>query len=69
MVLLRNYGVSKRGRTRFDLISRDGTIANIGLEPGIDPLGEVEEVAVGEHLLLFCRSHRTPASALVRGPP
>ena len=44
----------KQARThafRFD--SRDGTIANIGLEPGIDPLGEVEEVAVGEHLLLF----------------
>ncbi|MCY4558686.1 MAG: Piwi domain-containing protein [Chloroflexi bacterium] len=36
---------------RFD--SRDGRIANIGLEAGIDPLGEIEEVLVGEHLLLL----------------
>lgn len=44
----------KHGQThafRFD--SRNGTIANIGLRPDIKPIGEVAEVAVGEHLLLF----------------
>ena len=39
---------------RFD--SRDGKIANIGLEPRIDPKGKVENVAVGEHLLLFAEA-------------
>lgn len=39
---------------RFD--SRDGKIANIGLEPRIDPKGKVEDVAVGEHLLLFAEA-------------
>lgn len=44
----------EHGRThafRFD--SRDGKIVNIGLEPQIDPMGEIEDVVVGEHLLLF----------------
>ena len=36
---------------RFD--SRDGTIVNIGLRSGIDPIGETNEVAVGQHLWLF----------------
>ena len=36
---------------RFD--HRDGTIVNIGLQPGIRPMGEIEQVPVGEHLLLF----------------
>ena len=37
----------------FRFNPREGTIVNIGLRPGIDPMGEVEEVAVGDHLLLF----------------
>ena len=44
----------EHGRThafRFDL--RDKTIVNIGLRPGIAPMGENQEVTVGEHLLLF----------------
>ena len=36
---------------RFD--ARDGTIANIGLYPGNNPLGDVGEVAADDHLLLF----------------
>lgn len=36
---------------RFDL--RDGEIANVGLKAGVDPMGTVEEVPIGEHLLLF----------------
>lgn len=39
---------------RFD--ARDGKIVNIGLRPGIEPMGEVEEVAVGEHLLLLAEA-------------
>jgi hypothetical protein len=36
---------------RFD--ARKGTIANIGLQPGIEPMGEIEEARVGENLLLL----------------
>ena len=36
---------------RFD--ARDGLIANIGLHPDIDPLGEIDDVPVNGHLLLF----------------
>src|ERR1043166_4823797 len=36
---------------RFD--ARDSTIANIGLQSGIEPMGEIEEVRVGDHLLLM----------------
>ena len=39
---------------RFDL--RDGRIANIGLRPAIEPMGEIEQVAVGEHLLLLAEA-------------
>lgn len=45
---------SKTHAFRFD--SRDGTIANIGLEPGIDPLGDVEEARVAENLLLLAEA-------------
>ena len=44
----------KHGKThafRFD--ARDGKIANISVQPGIEPMGEIEEVAVGKHLLLL----------------
>ena len=44
----------QHGRThafRFD--ARDGKISNIGLRPGIEPMGKTEEVAVGAHLLLL----------------
>ena len=47
----------EHGRThafRFD--ARDGKIANIGLRPGIEPMGEIDEVAVGEHLLLLAEA-------------
>ena len=36
---------------RFD--ARDGMIANIGLQPGIEPMGEIKEARVGENLLLL----------------
>lgn len=36
---------------RFD--ARDGSIANIGLRPDIDPMGEIDEVPVNGHLLLL----------------
>ena len=36
---------------RFD--ARDGTIANIGLHPRVDPLGDVGEVPTDDHLLLL----------------
>ena len=36
---------------RFD--ARDGKVANIGLHPDIEPLGDIEEVDVGHHLLLL----------------
>jgi hypothetical protein len=36
---------------RFD--ARDGTIANIGLQPGIEPMGEIKEARAGENLLLL----------------
>ena len=36
---------------RFD--SRDGKIASIGLRAGTDPMGMLEKVPVGEHLLLI----------------
>lgn len=36
---------------RFD--ARDGKIVNIGLGPDVEPLGEIEEVEVGQHLLLL----------------
>ena len=39
---------------RFD--ARDGKIANIGLRPGIEPMGEIDEVAVREHLLLLAEA-------------
>ncbi len=39
---------------RFD--ARDGMIANIGLGPGIEPFGQLEEVVVGEHLLLLAEA-------------
>src|SRR6266446_615070 len=32
---------------RFD--ARDGTIANIGLQSGIEPMGEIDEARVGEN--------------------
>jgi hypothetical protein len=47
----------EHGRThafRFD--ARDEKIANIGLRPGIEPMGEIDEVAVGEHLLLLAEA-------------
>ena len=45
------------GRThafRFD--ARSETIVNIGVRPHIEPMGEVEEVDVGEHLLLLAEA-------------
>ena len=39
---------------RFD--SRDGTITSIGVRPGVEPMGEVEDVAVDEHLLLLAEA-------------
>ena len=47
----------EHGRThafRFD--ARDGKITNIGLRPGIEPMGNIDEVAVGEHLLLLAEA-------------
>ena len=44
----------KHGMThafRFD--ARDGKIANISVQPGIEPMGAIEDVAVGKHLLLL----------------
>lgn len=44
----------ENGRThafRFD--ARSKTIVNIGVRPNIEPMGDVEEVVVGEHLLLL----------------
>ena len=48
---------SEHGRThvfRFD--ARDRMIANISLAPHIEPMGEVEEVTVGENLLLLAEA-------------
>jgi hypothetical protein len=39
---------------RFD--ARDGTIANIGLLPGIEPMGKIEEARVGDNLLLLAEA-------------
>lgn len=39
---------------RFD--SRTGEILNVSIEPGIKPLGNIEEVKVDEHLLLLARA-------------
>lgn len=39
---------------RFD--ARDGKIANIGVRPGIEPLGEIEEVPIAAHLLLLAEA-------------
>ena len=39
---------------RFD--ARDGKIANIGVRRGIEPLGEIVEVPVAEHLLLLAEA-------------
>ena len=50
--LRREYG--RTHAFRFD--ARNGMIANIGLGPGIEPMGEVEEIAVGEHLLLLAEA-------------
>ena len=47
----------EHGRTHaFRFNARDGMIANMGLRPDIEPMGEVEEVAVGEHLLLLAEA-------------
>ena len=39
---------------RFD--ARSETIVNIGVRPTIEPMGDVEEVVVGEHLLLLAEA-------------
>jgi len=39
---------------RFD--TRDGTIANISLQSGIEPMGEIEEAKVRENLLLLAEA-------------
>lgn len=39
---------------RFD--ARSDTIVNIGVRPNIEPMGNVEEVVVGEHLLLLAEA-------------
>ena len=39
---------------RFD--ARYGMIVNIGLGPGIEPMGEIDEVTVGGHLLLLAEA-------------
>ena len=39
---------------RFD--ARSETIVNIGVRPNIEPMGDVEEVVVGEHLLLMAEA-------------
>lgn len=47
----------EHGRThafRFD--RRNGMIANIGLRPDLEPLGQIEEATVGEHLLLLAEA-------------
>ena len=44
----------EHGRTHaFRRDARDGKIANISVQPGIEPMGKIEEVAVGKHLLLL----------------
>ena len=47
----------EHGRThafRFD--ARSETIVNIGVSPNTEPMGDVEEVVVGEHLLLMAEA-------------
>ena len=47
----------EHGRTyafRFD--SRDRRVSNIGLRPGIEPLGEIEDVPIEHHLLLIAEA-------------
>ena len=44
------------GRTRFASTPGTGTITSIGVRPGVEPMGEVEDVAVDEHLLLLAEA-------------
>ena len=47
----------KHGRLRaFRFDAKDRMIANIGLRLGIEPIGDIEEVAVSKHLLLLAEA-------------
>ncbi len=51
--LIRDLRLEHRGTHAFRFDARDMRIANIGLRPDVAPMGEIEEVAVGKHLLLL----------------
>lgn len=53
---IRDFRRQHRNTHAFRFDARDGKIANIGVRPGIEPLGEIVEVPVAEHLLLLAEA-------------